>query len=567
MLHAAALLLLAGASTAQAAPDDWELSLDGYYRVRGQLMAGGLLGNPDVSFFEGQDEDARMMVQRLRLQPGISFEGRAKFFMMTDVLDDVVWGDNQSASSTALFAGDPTTTGVDGIADSTFKLKRAWIEFDLPVGLMRVGRQPSAWGMGLLANAGDGFDDTFGENHYGSTYDRVIFATKPIAIAQTIAGKEPADIPLYLAVGVDRLVEDPLIQYYGYECSTTWVNPESNQEEIIEEGDPVYNPACDPDGLGYHTIEHTNEDTTRLDTDRGGDWWADQDDDVWEMVYALLYRGEDVDMLGSKGDLTAGAYVVNRVQRETDSKVWIYDAYLRWLWKGIYLETEALTIQGTTRAIAPDAAVEGIDGDPLKKKANVWSYVARAGYKSDLISGVFETGYASGDENTLGDGDFTGRALHPDYNVGLLIYEEVLSRVTAGAWTDTARGLWSNGGVVNSRYIFPQVTWSPMDNWHVTGAWLMAWPDKPDGIIIYCSADDDVACDNPRATARSLGWEADLAIKHQFHEHLLFSLESGYARTTDRIAYQVGGLHSSTNADGAAIGRFFTLQSRIAYEF
>ncbi len=567
MLHAAALLLLAGTSTAHAADDNWDFSLDGYYRVRTQLLAGGLFGNKDVSFFQGQDEDARMIVQRLRLQPEINFEDRAKFFMMTDVLDDVVWGDNQSASSTALFAGDPTTTSVDGTADSVFKIKRAWMEFSLPVGLMRVGRQPSNWGMGLLSNDGNGFVNTFGESHYGSTYDRVIFATKPIAIAQTIAGKEPADIPLFLAVGVDRLVEDPLIQYFGYECSTTRYNADTQQNEAIEEGDPDYNPACDPDGLGYHTIEHSNEDTTRQDTDRADDWWADQDDDVWEMVYALIYKGEDIDMLGSKGDLTAGTYIVNRVQRETDSKVWIYDLYLRWLWKGIYLESEALTIQGTTRAIAPDAAVEGIDGDALKKKANIWSYVARAGYKSDLLEGVFETGYASGDENTLGDGDFTGRAMHPDYNVGLLIYEEVLARATAGAWTDTAQGLWSKGGVVNSRYIFPQVTWSPMDNWHLTGAWLMAWPDKPDGIIIKCSADDKVACDNPTATAKSLGWEADLALKHQFHDHLLFSLETGYARTTDRIAYDAAGLHSSTNSNGDTVGKFFTLQSRIAYEF
>ncbi len=568
MLHAAAaLMLLAGSTTAQADDNDWDFELEGYYRIRAQLFAGGLLGQEDVRFFEGQDEDARMMFQRLRLQPGVNFQDRAKFYFMTDVLDDVVWGDNQSLASTALFAGSPSNTDVNGRANATFQVKRAWMEFNVPVGLIRVGRQPSHWGMGLLANSGDGFDDTFGENYGGATYDRFIFATKPIAIAQTIAGKEPADIPLFLAIGVDRLVEDPLIQYFGYECSTTWTNPDTQSEEIIEEGDPVYNSACDPDGLGYHTIEHSNENTERQDTDRGDDWWADQDDDVWEMVYALIYRGEGVDMMGSKGDLTAGFYAVNRVQRETDSKVWIYDAYLRWLWRGIYLEAEGLTIQGKTRALAPDAAVEGIDGDPLMKKANIWGYVARAGYKADLYSAVFETGFASGDENTLGDGQFTGRSIASDYNVGLLIYEEILARASAGAWTESAQGLWSNGGVTNSRYIFPQVTWTPMDNWEVIGAWLMVWPHKPDGIIIFCSADDNVPCDNPGATAKTIGWEADLAVKHRFHEHILFSLETGYAHTTDRIPYTTAGLHSSTNSDGKAVGNFFTLQSRIAYEF
>lgn len=555
MLTAAALLLLA--APAHAAPDDWKFSLEGYYRVRAQLMAGGLFGQQDVRFFEGQDEDARMMVQRLRLQPQLDFEDRAKFFMMADVLDDVVFGDNQNVASTALFAGDPTNTGVDGLESDTFKIKRAWMEFKVPVGLLRVGRQTSHWGMGLLANGGDGFDDTFGENHYGATYDRAIFATKPIAIVQTIAGASGPDIPLFLAIGVDRLVEDPLVQYYGYEC----------EEGLVEGTDDDYSAACDENGDGITDIEHGNTED-RTEEQRKDDWWADQDDDVMETVYALIYRGEGIDMLGSKGDLIAGFYGVNRVQRETDSRIWILDAYLKWLWRGVYLEGEALTITGDTRAIALPGAYDpyGEVGDPLAKKANIWGYVARAGYKHDLFSAVMETGFASGDENPA-DYDFTGRPISPDYNVGLLLYEEILSRVTAGVWTDAADGLWSRGGVYNSRYLFPQVTWTPMDGWEVIGAYLVAWPHKPDGAIIFCSADDEVPCADPRANASTLGWEADLAVKHRFHQHVLFSLETGYARTTDRLNYEKAGLHSSTNADGQTVGNFFTLQSRIAYEF
>lgn len=556
MLTAAALVLL-GATTAQAAEDNWKFELEGYYRVRAQMMAGGLFGQEDVRFFEGQDEDARMMVQRLRLQPGLNFQDRAKFYMMADVLDDVVWGDNQSIASTALFAGDPTNTGIDGQEGSTFRIKRAWMDFSVPVGVVRVGRQASHWGMGLLANGGDGFDDTFGENHYGATYDRAIFATKPIAIVQTIAGADGPDIPLFLAIGVDRLVEDPLIQFYGYEC----------EEDLVDGVDEGYNPLCDEDGDGTTDLE--NGFTEDRDAEnRKDDWWADQDDDVMEMVYALIYRGEDLDMFKSKADLTAGFYAVNRKQRETDSNIWIMDAYLRWLWRGIYLEGEALTIQGDTRAIVlPGAsALAGDVADPLAKKANIWGYVGRAGYKRELYSLVMETGFASGDENAA-DYDFTGRPISPDYNVGLIIYDELLSRVTAGMWTEAAEGLWSRGGIYNSRYIFPQATWMPMDNWEIIGAWLMAWPHKPDGAIIFCSADDGVDCADPRATASSLGWEADLAVKHRFHDHVLFSLETGYARTTDRINYDAGGLHSSTNSDGATVGNFYTLQSRIAYEF
>ena len=35
----------------------------------------------------------------------------------------------------------------------------------------------------FFANHGNGFDDTFGENHTGATFDRIMFATKPIVVA------------------------------------------------------------------------------------------------------------------------------------------------------------------------------------------------------------------------------------------------------------------------------------------------------------------------------------------------------------------------------------------------
>ena len=54
-------------------------------------------------------------------------------------------------------------TGIDGQETADFKLNRAWVEITLPVGVVRAGRQPSHWGMGLLANHGDGFDDMFGD--------------------------------------------------------------------------------------------------------------------------------------------------------------------------------------------------------------------------------------------------------------------------------------------------------------------------------------------------------------------------------------------------------------------
>ena len=75
---------------------------------------------------------------------------------------------------------------------------------------LRVGRMPSNWGMGLLANGGDGFDDDFGENHFGSTNDRILVATKPLSLAKTILGKEDTDHPLTIAYAYDKISTTPL---------------------------------------------------------------------------------------------------------------------------------------------------------------------------------------------------------------------------------------------------------------------------------------------------------------------------------------------------------------------
>lgn len=536
-------LLLATTALADA-PDNWKFTLDGYYRTRGYVFA---------NLYEGQAKPGNYFTHRIRMQPGLNFEDRAKFYLMIDALDGVVWGDNESYASTALFAGDPSLTSTSGTVMDPLAIKRAWIEFKIPVGLIRVGRQASNWGMGLLANEGNGFDDTFGENKYGSTYDRVIFATRPISVAQTIAGVRDAGIPLIFAVGVDRLVEDPLIQYYGYKC-----DPETTDDDA----------RCTEDEDHGYTVDRT-------DSQRSDAWWTDTQDDVWEMIYVLSYRGEGISLGNRVGDLALGTYVVNRMQDETNSNVLILDAYAKAEVANIYFEGEVLNIRGKTNAISLAGADNLEEGaDPLFKQANIWGYVVRGGYQSRSFSGIFEHGYASGDPD-IADENFTGRPLHPDYNVGLLLYEEILARTTATVWGADAQGLWSNGGVYNSRYIFPTVRYRPLDNWELIGGFLMAWPDKADASRIRCSVDDPVPDgmdadrwkDRCTATANTLGWEADFAVKHRFHDHINFTMETGYAHVTDRVPLSSTGLAYKIDKDGHEVGNFFTFQTRIAYEF
>ena len=98
------LLLSSFVSTAYAVEDDFTLDLEGYYRMRGYSFS---------NLYTDQEEPGRFVAQRLRLQPQLNYQDMAKFIMMADVIDDVVWGDNASLASTALFAGDPSNTGMN----------------------------------------------------------------------------------------------------------------------------------------------------------------------------------------------------------------------------------------------------------------------------------------------------------------------------------------------------------------------------------------------------------------------------------------------------------------------
>ena len=531
-------------SSAWALEDDFTFDLEGYYRARVYSFS---------NLYADQKGAGEFVVQRLRLQPQINYQNRAKFIMMADVIDDVVWGDNQSLASTALFAGDPSNTGMDG-TNTGINIKRAWMEFDVILGNLRVGRMESHWGMGLLANHGNGFDDNFGENHTGATFDRILFATKPIAVAQTIMGKKPADIPFYIGYAFDRLVEDPLIQYKGYTC-----------EAGIAAGDPDFDSRCDTNSDGLTDLDHGYTDDTRTDSSRKSNWAFDNADDVVEHVFFGIYNGKQKQLFGSIGDLTAGVYAINRSQQETNSNVWIYDAYLRFLWKGLYLEGEYLTIKGSSSAIALPGSYDptNTSDDPLAKTVDITGYVGRVGYVQHDWSAVLETGYASGDEN-VADSSFTGRPLSPDFNVGLIIYDQVLANASANSWGASASALWSQGSVYNSRYLHPVLRYSPIPNWELIAGYVHVWPDRPDGAIIQCAEGDTIRgkpldCAQYGATAKDIGWELDLALKARIHNHILFSLEGGFAKVTDRIKLSNVGLNDE--------GSFSTVQTRFAYEF
>src|SRR6185369_2148048 len=129
---------------------------------------------------------------RFRLNPELHISDNLRVMSQIDLLDNLVLGStpegyaNQPSSKggyevvarggyapLGAFASTQWApqAGVNSTKDSII-VKRVWAEYTTPVGVLRFGRMPSHWGLGILANSGDGHD-----SDYQSTADRIMFVT------------------------------------------------------------------------------------------------------------------------------------------------------------------------------------------------------------------------------------------------------------------------------------------------------------------------------------------------------------------------------------------------------
>src|SRR5687768_8384630 len=160
LLLVAAMVAVPGVAHADLSELKW--ATEGYFRTRTVYLTN-LAPEPRevLPYLDGEEvvyPDIRRtsyITSRLRVMPTLSYAKLAKLQIQIDAFDDVLWGDNNGLSSAPLFAVDGTNQYyLGGPQQDTVKVPRAWVEFQVPVGLLRVGRMPSHWGMGLLANGG-----------------------------------------------------------------------------------------------------------------------------------------------------------------------------------------------------------------------------------------------------------------------------------------------------------------------------------------------------------------------------------------------------------------------------
>jgi uncharacterized protein (TIGR04551 family) len=167
------------------------LDLEGYFRLRWQylnrLNLRNALDSAGFTFFPKPLHGGSTLTSanmRLRLEPTINASETVRVHMQVDVLDNYVLGSNESKATDStgspypipFYGSTRTYTPGDKTNDRDPIIpRRAWAEVQTPLGLLSFGRMPSDWGLGILANAGTGLDQDFGD-----TVDRIQFALPPV---------------------------------------------------------------------------------------------------------------------------------------------------------------------------------------------------------------------------------------------------------------------------------------------------------------------------------------------------------------------------------------------------
>jgi hypothetical protein len=249
---------------------------------------------------------------------------------------------------------------------------------------------------------------------------------------------------------------------------------------------------------------------------------------------------------------------------DTGSRVYIADLWWRLRYGPYYTEGELVKIFGETFGGVP------FPERNQKKDVSITGAVARLGYLTDHLDGIVEVGHASGDD-VLHDEHFKQRALHPDFNVGLILFEETLRELSARTYgppflsdetPNGATGFMSNGGVINANYLHPKVRYRPTFGplaamqMELVGALLMAQVHKlaTDGVAMFRTCDAPGNCAAGQTDSKYLGTEADLAVRLSFAKHMRFTLETGYLRFGKALKSVLA------NADSS-----FTLQTSLAF--
>ena len=391
-----------------------------YFRPsdRGVVPEGGCGDGADSACGTDRLSFANM---RLRLAPTISLSDDVQVHMMIDAFDNLVLGSTPESSvylpvgaaggSAGQFTNPGRTPGVpiDSFAatqnpgqalrnsgrDSIY-VRRAWASVrNRDLGQLRFGRMGSHWGLGMLANGGEGIDDDF-----SSDVDRVMAVTKLFGIYAIAAYDFAAQGQTNQLVGDLRGIPFDL----------------TGQDDVRQY---------------VFALARREEERDAAERLSSGGW-------VLEGGLYYVFRSQ---FLSTAGNTDPFATEDLRFVRR-DATAHIPDLWARFRMGGLRLEVEAAAIIGEIGNIENDTFTD----DPYRLLQFGLAFEGEYRMLDDKLSIRLYTGYATGDADVNGlssrDGLLAQQSdnrtvsafnFHPNYRIDLILWRNIMERVS-GAW-------------------------------------------------------------------------------------------------------------------------------------
>ncbi len=367
---------------------------------------------------------------RLRLAPEIHVSDNLRIRSQIDLLDNLVLGSTPEGYRYA--PGDtggadvqyrsgynqlgvydttqvPPDSSSNGFSDSV-RVKRAWGEYTTPIGELRFGRMPDHWGLGMLYNAGDGFDDD-----YQTTFDRLMVTTGIRDLDLLIAASWDfpnegaiASIPIAGAQPYDRASIDDVNQY-----TLRILRKQSLESQQLAKGNLVLN------GGIYFVYK-----TQSLANDQA------------------LPEGLGGVTPNSNPDALTDAYA------RRDARIYVPDLWLELKYKKFRFSTEAAAVLGSIQSasVAPNTEDTFRSTDPLKLAQFGLAAEIEQKLVEDRLRLKFNFAWASGDPDTFGstvpgelvpgpdqtqinDDTISTFRFHPAYRMDLILNRNILQRI------------------------------------------------------------------------------------------------------------------------------------------
>jgi len=401
----------------------WPQPLDNSYTTTaGQLRNVPLCGDSRTDNCQDKTQSGANL--RFRIAPELHISDNLRVLSQIDLLDNIVLGSTPDAYAIKPIEAGTTGSNGTGYASAGYNgyaplgafsttqgtptagvnswqnsvsVKRVWAEYLTPVGQIAFGRMPNQWGLGMLANAGDGID-----SDYQSTNDRIRFAT----------GYKPLD--LYVA-GMWDFVN---------------TGPTSGSPFDVNGGQP-YNTCnlCNVNQWGVAAFRKTNPEAQKLALAQGNL--------VINGGIFTVYRSQYLDLKGGQAPISTQTDPATTHLETRRAWAVIPDAWLQVLYKKFRFEAEGVMIYGAAQLPTINAGAA--------TKIQQFGLTTQAEYLAieDKLHINFGFGWASGDPwvdslnpgqtglqpEKNNDGPVSTFHFHPDYRVDLIFFRHILTRV------------------------------------------------------------------------------------------------------------------------------------------